>query len=586
MAAVPALFRMRDENGVLEPGAKLYTYIAGTTTPLAVFTDNALSVPHANPAIADSAGRLVVWFDSTKSYKVSIKKADDSGDLFPPFDNYSPGDDDILQFIGTDAAAAAIAAAESAAAALVSQTGAAASAAAALSSETNAATSETNAASSEAAAATSESNAATSETNAAQSETDAATSASSASSDASAAAASASAASTSETNAGASEDNAELHDISSGLSEQKISSRILPGVYASAAAAAAADDAAVGSQYLGTDNGYYVLTDIGSPASIAVPSLSTEQSDNLAAVPALNTFVSRIDDSGTSGGSTNTYTYTSATDLELGAYADGVKIGFIVSDTNTGASTLNVDGVGAVSLKKRFNVDVRAGDLVAGQRVEAVYDATNSVFQIVSPIVNANLSANEALTGAADKLDYYTSASAKALADFPAFGRTLVGSANAAAARASLDLEPGTDVQAYNALLAAIAGVTPTDGVFLVGNGSTFVAESGATARASLGVPAEPTTVQGNPSSVIIDGTGGKIGIAAGSISVLTNNTADDSFGITFSAFPFVAVSTDDTDTNAGDNCQGYALSTTQCRMVNGSGGTRIMSWVAVGPVA
>ncbi|MED5549317.1 MAG: hypothetical protein VX529_08130 [Pseudomonadota bacterium] len=36
--------------------------------------------------------------------------------------------------------------------------------------------------------------------------------------------------------------------------------------------------------------------------------------------------------------------------------------------------------------------------------------------------------------------------------------------------------------------LVAIAGITPTDGVFLVGNGTTWVAESGATARASLGL--------------------------------------------------------------------------------------------------
>lgn len=46
----------------------------------------------------------------------------------------------------------------------------------------------------------------------------------------------------------------------------------------------------------------------------------------------------------------------------------------------------------------------------------------------------------------------------------------------------------GTDVQAYNAKLAAIAGLAVTDGNFVVGNGTTFVAESGATARTSLGL--------------------------------------------------------------------------------------------------
>ena len=46
----------------------------------------------------------------------------------------------------------------------------------------------------------------------------------------------------------------------------------------------------------------------------------------------------------------------------------------------------------------------------------------------------------------------------------------------------------GTDVQAYDAGLAAIAGLAVTDGNIIVGNGSTFVAENGATARTSLGV--------------------------------------------------------------------------------------------------
>ncbi len=46
----------------------------------------------------------------------------------------------------------------------------------------------------------------------------------------------------------------------------------------------------------------------------------------------------------------------------------------------------------------------------------------------------------------------------------------------------------GTNVQAYDAGLAAIAGLAVTDGNIIVGNGSTFVAENGATARTSLGV--------------------------------------------------------------------------------------------------
>jgi len=57
-----------------------------------------------------------------------------------------------------------------------------------------------------------------------------------------------------------------------------------------------------------------------------------------------------------------------------------------------------------------------------------------------------------------------------------------------ATARASLGLTIGTDVQAWDAQLDDIAGLTPTDGNFIVGNGTNFVAESGNTARTSLGL--------------------------------------------------------------------------------------------------
>jgi predicted RecA/RadA family phage recombinase len=47
---------------------------------------------------------------------------------------------------------------------------------------------------------------------------------------------------------------------------------------------------------------------------------------------------------------------------------------------------------------------------------------------------------------------------------------------------------PGTDVQAYDADLLAIGALAKTDGNIIVGNGTTWVAESGATARTSLGL--------------------------------------------------------------------------------------------------
>lgn len=54
--------------------------------------------------------------------------------------------------------------------------------------------------------------------------------------------------------------------------------------------------------------------------------------------------------------------------------------------------------------------------------------------------------------------------------------------------KTSLGLTIGTDVQAYDAQLSDIAGLTPTDGNFIVGDGTNFVTESGSTVRTSLGL--------------------------------------------------------------------------------------------------
>lgn len=54
--------------------------------------------------------------------------------------------------------------------------------------------------------------------------------------------------------------------------------------------------------------------------------------------------------------------------------------------------------------------------------------------------------------------------------------------------KTSLGLTIGTDVQAYDAQLSDIAGLTPTDGNFIVGDGTNFITESGSTARTSLGL--------------------------------------------------------------------------------------------------
>ena len=73
-------------------------------------------------------------------------------------------------------------------------------------------------------------------------------------------------------------------------------------------------------------------------------------------------------------------------------------------------------------------------------------------------------------------------------ADFIGIDDGGTGAITASGARTALGLQIGVDIQAYDAELAALSGLTPSDSNFIVGNGSTFVTESGSTVRNSLGL--------------------------------------------------------------------------------------------------
>ena len=114
------------------------------------------------------------------------------------------------------------------------------------------------------------------------------------------------------------------------------------------------------------------------------------------------------------------------------------------------------------------------------------------------------------------------------------------GGSSAGAARTNLGLVIGTNVQAYDADLTDIAALAKTNGNFIVGDGSNFVAESGDTAATSLGLGAASAasfgTVTTTGNIVSTGGVGTKIsgsinstgsfGLLQGDGSGITNLTS------------------------------------------------------------
>lgn len=68
-----------DDSGNPLSGGKLYTYVAGTTTPAVTYTSISGAATNTNPIILDSAGRVPeeVWLVSSQNYKFVLKTSTD-----------------------------------------------------------------------------------------------------------------------------------------------------------------------------------------------------------------------------------------------------------------------------------------------------------------------------------------------------------------------------------------------------------------------------------------------------------------------------------------------------------------------------
>lgn len=81
------------DDGTPLVGGKLYSYAAGTTTPLATYTTYAGTVANTNPVILDSRGEANVWLGANV-YKLALYDADNA--LIWTVDNITPEGDAAL----------------------------------------------------------------------------------------------------------------------------------------------------------------------------------------------------------------------------------------------------------------------------------------------------------------------------------------------------------------------------------------------------------------------------------------------------------------------------------------------------------
>lgn len=143
----------------------------------------------------------------------------------------------------------------------------------------------------------------------------------------------------------------------------------------------------------------------------------------------------------------------------------------LVDDADAAAQRTTL-GLGTIATQASSSVSITGGS-ISGITDLAVADGGTGASTAADARTNLGLAIGSnvqawsavlddlgGLTQATDKLPYFNSATTATTTDLTAFARTLLDDASSSAARTTLGVAIGSDVQAYNAKLAAISGVT------------------------------------------------------------------------------------------------------------------------------
>ena len=179
-------------------------------------------------------------------------------------------------------------------------------------------------------------------------------------------------------------------------------------------------------------------------------------------MPTDNTAISRgTTFLGVDSGTANAIVIT-LTDIRT-SYQDGDQISWKATNTNTGAATIDIDSVGAVTLVGADGTALGAGDVTDGLYYTAIYDSTNNRWQMLGASAAALASADDRVTWASEwateveDTPVSVAAGGDGASDYSALHWAAKASASASAASSSESAAAASESAAAASEIAAAA---------------------------------------------------------------------------------------------------------------------------------